>query len=77
MPTSYLEVIAGRIMNHEQHHDICVLLRDGKVEVAKEVLRLRIDDLYLRGGDMTREIGLELYNELMLPPETASLFPQK
>lgn len=75
MDTNGLTRIAGRIMNEEQQHEMDVFLRDGKVDAARELLRLRIDALYWR-GEMTRECALSLYNELQLPPESARLFPQ-
>ena len=75
MDTTGLMQIAKRIMNEEQQHDVGVFLRDGKVDVVKELLRSRIDVLYSR-GEMTREIALELYNQLQLSPESSRLFPQ-
>lgn len=68
-------MVAMAVMNEEQQHDISVFLRDGKVDVARELMRFRIDTLYGR-GEMTREVALEFYNLLQLPPEKARLFPQ-
>ena len=76
MDTNDLMRIAEKIMNEEQQHDVSVFLRDGRTDLAKELLRLRIDTLYSR-GEMTREVALELYNRLQLPPEFAGLFPQR
>lgn len=75
MDTTSLTQIAKRIMNEEQQHDVSVFLCDGKVDVVKELLRSRIDVLYSR-GEMTREIALELYNQLQLSPESSRMFPQ-
>lgn len=77
MDTASLGRVAERVLNKKRDLDeVETLLRDGKVDVVRECLRLRIDTLYSR-GEMTREVALELYNQLQLPPESAGLFPQR
>lgn len=75
MDMTDLTRIAATIMNEEQQHDVSAFLCDGKVDLVRDLLRRRVDVLYNR-GELTREVALELYNELQLPPELAGLFPQ-
>ena len=70
-----LTQVAGEIMNEQQEFEVCELLGNGQVELAREYLLMRVDSLYCRGS-MDLQKAAHYYSIIDPSPERARMFPQ-
>lgn len=76
MNIANLKKIGEEVLNEEGQIAVDELLREGRIETAKEYLLGGIDSCYDR-GIINFEDAAGFYNLLDLSPERASMFRQK